>query len=148
MNKKTPSNLSPARPMIGAEKKKPVDKASLRKKLRYMRDKDRELVKGIFRFHEVAGGTMSFVYRAYKEDPVERYDLVDGEVYTLPLGVAKHLNHNCWYPVHAYQMNEAGKPAKNIGRKVHRCSFQSLEFVDIDDLGDTAVEEVIVTEAL
>jgi hypothetical protein len=48
--------------------------------LRYQRDKDREQVKGIFRFHEVPGGSMSFVYKAYKEDQVERYDLFDGEI--------------------------------------------------------------------
>jgi len=147
MNKKTTPGISPAIPIVRVKDDKKVDRASIKKTLRYQRDKDRELVKGIFRFHEVPGGTMSFVFRAYKEDPVERYDLLDGEVYTLPLGVAKHLNKACWYPVHAYQMNEAGKPTKNVGRKVHRCSFQSLEFVDIDDLGDTAVEEVIVTES-
>jgi hypothetical protein len=111
--------------------------------LKYMRDKDREMVKGIFRFHEVPGGSMSFVYKAYKEDQVERFDLVDGEIYTIPLGVAKHLNHNCWYPVHQYAVDEAGKPVMKIGQKVRRCSFQSLEFVDIDDL--TPVGQSIVT---
>jgi len=146
MNKKVNTGLSAATPIVRLKKNKPVDKAAIKKNLRYQRDKDRELVKGIFRFHEVPGGTMSFVFRAYKEDPVERYDLVDGEVYTLPLGVAKHLNKGCWYPVHAYQMSEEGKPTKNVGRKVHRCSFQSLEFVDIDDLGESFIDEVIVED--
>jgi hypothetical protein len=101
---------------------------------KYMRDKDREMVKGIFRFNEVPGGIMSFVFKAYKEDPVERFDLVDGEVYTLPLGVAKHLNNNCWYPVHTLEMDAVGKSVQRIGQKVHRCNFQSLEFVDIGGL--------------
>lgn len=112
-----------------------------------MRDKDREPVRGKFIFHEVPGGTMSFVYRAYKEDPVEKFSLQDGEVYTLPLGVAKHLNKNCWYPVHSFLRGEDGKVSQRVGQKVRRCSFQSLEFVDIDDLtpegGDiTTVENV------
>jgi len=110
---------------------------------KYMRDKDREMVKGIFRFHEVQGGTLSFVVKAYKEDPLERFDLVDGCVYTLPLGVAKHLNKNCWYPIHGYMMDENNRPTMKINEKVRRCSFQSLEFVDIDDL--TPVGKDLVT---
>ena len=113
---------------------------------RYMRDKDREPVRGIFRFHEVPGGSMSFVYHAYKGDPVERYDLIDGVACTVPLGVAKHLNKNGWYPVHAHRIEENGKASVHIGQKVRRFSFQSLEFVDIEDLspnGAPMIETVI-----
>lgn len=102
--------------------------------LKYMRDKDREPVRGKFIFHEVPGGTLNFVFKAYKEDQVERYSLVDGEIYSLPLGVAKHLNKNCWYPVHSYAQDDKGAVSQKIGRRVRRTSFQSLEFVDIDDL--------------
>jgi hypothetical protein len=109
-------------------------KESMKANLRYQRDKDREMVRGIFKFYEVEGGEMSFVYKAYKEDPVERFDFVDGQIYTIPLGVAKHLNRNGWYPVHAYMTDENGKPTQKIGQKVRRFGFNSLEFVDIDDL--------------
>ena len=102
--------------------------------LRYQRDKDRELVKGIFKFYEVVGGGMSFVFKAYKDDPVERFDFIDGQIYTIPLGVAKHLNKNGWYPLHAFIMDEHGKPSMKIGHKIRRFGFNSLEFVDIDDL--------------
>lgn len=132
--------------VVETSKKEKGDQ-KVKKNLRYMRDKDREMVKGVFRFFEVPGGTMSFVYRAYKEDPVERYDLEDGKIYTLPLGVAKHLNKNVWYPVHQHLVDEDGKASKMVGRKVHRCGFQSLEFVDIDDLhdrGESSIEEVTV----
>jgi hypothetical protein len=105
--------------------------------LKYQRDKDKEKVRGIFRFYEVPGGSMSFVYKAYKGDDVERYDMVDGQVYEVPLGVAKHLNKNMWYPVHAYSTDENGKPHMRIGQKVHRCGFQSLEFIDDADLNAT-----------
>ena len=114
-------------------------------KLRYQRDKDREPVKGVFRFYEVPGGTLSFVYKAYKGDPVAHYTLVDGEICTLPLGVAKHLNKNGWYPVHEYKVDEGGAPSMHIGRKVSRFGFQSLEFVDIDDISPTG--EPLVAEA-
>lgn len=102
--------------------------------LEYQRTKDRENVRGIFKFYEVPGGSMNFVFRAYKKDPIERYDLIDGEIYEIPLGVAKHLNRNGWYPIHAYINNEDGRPTAKIGQKVRRFGFQSLEFVDTADL--------------
>lgn len=125
--------------------------------LRYQRDKDREKVRGIFHFYEVPGGMMSFVYKAYKEDEVERYDLVDGQVYTLPLGVAKHLNNDCWYPIYNYIKGEEGTQGAfnhmtghvmRMTKKIHRCGFQSLEFVDVDDLSmaPTAEQTIVNVE--
>ena len=105
-----------------------------KKNHKYLRDKDREPVKGIFRFYEVPGGSMEFVYKAWKEDPVEKFSLVDGQIYTIPLGVAKHLNKNGKYPVHSYMTDEHGKPSMKVGQWVRRFGFQSLEFVDVEDL--------------
>ena len=113
---------------------KTIKEAAPKQNLKYQRDKDREMVKGIFKFYEVPGGSMSFVFKVYKEDPVERFDFVDGQVYSIPLGVAKHLNKNGWYPVHVHSVDEVGKPSMRIGQKVRRFGFQSLEFVDIEDL--------------
>lgn len=113
--------------------------------LKYKRDKHREKVRGIFKFFEVPGGEMSFTVREFKEDPIESYTMVDGEVYTIPLGVAKHLNTNCWYPAYEFLPGEnvqgvshnvrgfAGHVQK-VTKKVHRCAFNSLEFLDIEDL--------------
>ena len=111
--------------------------------LEYERTKDNEPVKGIFRFHEVPGGTMEFSFLKYKGDQVKNYKLVDGEIYTIPLMVAKHLNKGCWYPVHSFAQDEEGRSLQKIGQKVRRCSFQSLEFVDIDDL--TPVGNSLIT---
>ena len=114
--------------------------------LKYQRDKDREPVRGIFKFYEVPGGSVSFCYKAYKGDQVERYDLFDGQIYTIPLGVAKHLNKNGWYPVHQYATDEYGKPIMKIGQKVRRFGFQSLEFVDIEDLGEVGKSSLVTVE--
>mgnify|MGYP003662168916 CR=1 FL=1 len=65
-----------------------------KKSLTYQRDKDREIVKGVFKFYEVPGGQMSFVYKAHKGDQVERYDLYDGEIYSIPLE-----EETIWLPV-------------------------------------------------
>ena len=109
-------------------------KEKLKINLNYLRDKHREPVKGIFRFHECPGGTHAFSFKEFKGDEVMNYTLTDGEISTVPLGVARHLNKNGWYPVHAYAKDEAGNNSMRIGQKVRRFSFQSLEFVDVEDL--------------
>jgi hypothetical protein len=126
----TPLDLTPQSPVKEASEKRKKD-------LKYMRDKDREMVKGIFRFYECPGAVLPFVFRCYKEDGVERFDLQDGNIYTVPLGVAKHLNKNGWYPIHSYLKDEDGNVSMKIGQKVRRFGFQSLEFVDIADLTPT-----------
>ena len=102
--------------------------------LEEQRERDKKPVKGIFRFHEVPGGVMPFVYKKYPKDPVLRFELKDGEVYTLPLGVAKHLTQDVWYPENENVMDENGKVVARVGRKIRRCSFESLEFMDIEEL--------------
>jgi hypothetical protein len=105
------------------------------KKLRNMRDKDRQMVKGVFKYYEVPGGSVGFCFKKYKEDPIEKFDLVDGQIYTIPLGVAKHLNSNTWYPIHGHTVDENGVPLQSIKQKVNRMAFQSLEFMDVEDFG-------------
>lgn len=135
-------------------------KAAGIKNLTYLRDKHKEKVKGIFRFHEVPGGEMSLVFREFKGEKPQRYQFYDGEIYEIPLGLAKHLNRDCWYPEYDYLKGDGttgaavqaagvrgGTPVNQgyrITRKVRRCSFQSLEFLDIDELpsGDKAIIQV------
>ncbi len=124
-----------------------VQKAVDKKDLKYLRDKDREMVKGVFKFYEVPGGSMSFCFKKYKGDPIERFDMVDGEVYTVPLSVAKHLNNDCHYPVHSYATDENGKPLQKISQRVNRCGFQSLEFMDMDDF-DKGSKHIVMVENL
>ena len=117
----------------------PVSKSNLPikgKDLKYARDRDREMVRGIFRFFEVPGGNMSFSFRKYREDEIETFSLNDGEIYTIPRGVAHHLSNNCWYPEHAYKQDENGKQSVMVSKKKRRCSFEPLEFMDISDLNE------------
>lgn len=109
-------------------------KEALKKQLEIDRQRDRRLVKGIFTFNQVPGGTIEFPFRKYKGDPVENYTLVDGETYTIPYGVACHLNNNCYYQQHEHQTDATGKPLIGKGRRINRVSFQSLEFIDDKNL--------------
>ncbi len=121
----------------------------------YMRAKDNELVTGIFRYHELPGGALEFVFRKYKGDPVDKYTLIDGQVYTIPIGVAKHLNSNCAYPQYDYikgepnvtQVNTFGQNMfMKVTSWVRRCSFQSLELTDEIELEPKG--EVVQVEAV
>lgn len=101
--------------------------------MRAMKKKDHQMVKGIFHCFEPRGGGMTFSFRKYKGDDVLSYTLTDGDKLEVPLMVAKHLNQNCWYPKHSFVLNADGAPSVEIGKKVQRCSFESLEFQDIVD---------------
>jgi hypothetical protein len=116
-----------------------VKKEVVKPNLAFMRDKDKEPVRGKFIFHEVPGGEMSMSFKMYRGDQVENYTFKDGEIKTIPLGVAKHLNKNCWYPEYDYVKTEEMQNVAKIVKKVRRCSFQSLEFVDVDEVGTQAM---------
>lgn len=112
-------------------------------KLEYMRKKDNEMVKGIFKFYEVPGGSVSFCFRKYKGDPILKYTMLDGQIYTVPRMVAKHLNNNCWYPEYDYIKGEPGtQNMYGVKNKVHRMGFQSLEFID-DDMQNEGEQKII-----
>lgn len=115
--------------------------------LTYQRDQDAQIVRGIFHYYEVPGGCMELVYRKYKGQQIERYELMDGEMCEIPLGLAKHLNTNCWYPVYEYSQidpamakgvpisNRSSKPMQmRISKKVKRCGFQSLDFTEYENM--------------
>lgn len=100
------------------------------------RKRDRTPVKGIFKYHEVPNGVLRFSYKAYEGDPVENFEFYDGRIYTIPLGVAKHLNKNGFYPHYQYQFDKYGIPIQCIEKKIRRFNFNSLEFMPEDDAGN------------
>ena len=97
------------------------------------REQDSKMVKGVFRCFEPLGGSVSFSYRKHRGETVQNYTMKDGEIYEVPLGVAKHLNQECWYPVHSYTQDGQGIPRVDIGRRVKRMSFESLDFGDLSE---------------
>lgn len=96
--------------------------------MRKMKEKDHQVVKGVFRCYEPRGGSFTFNFKKYKGDKVGKYTMTDGQTYEVPLMVAKHLNQNCWYPRHTHVLDASGNPTVDRGTKVKRCSFESLEF--------------------
>lgn len=133
MNLETKQEQKAETPKVDAVKAKKVN-------LTFQRDKDREMVKGIFRNFETRGGVLRFVFKGYPGDPVKTYTFHDGETVTIPLGVAKHLNRNCWTPSYSYLNTDTVKGFGARGRsmevvgKQRRFGFQSLEFIDLEDM--------------
>lgn len=150
----------------GQEAPKKNTREELSRQIRKMRDRDNEMVTGIFKNLENPGGggskgSVLFVYKAYPEDELSSYELWDGERYTLPRGVARHLNNNCYYREYAHLEGEKGTTGIRGGaptdgrlrasqmqssRKVHRYAFTSLEFMDDDpEMTPTNLTEVTVS---
>lgn len=106
---------------------------------KWLADRDREKVTGVFRFYERQGGDLEFVFQEYLDSPMEKYHLIDGQTYEISLGAARHLNKNGWYPEYEYIpggkniLVPGGQPTNmRIGKKVRRFSFQKLDFMEED----------------
>jgi len=104
-------------------------------------EKDHTMVKGRFTFKEVPGATLVFSFFKYKEDGrPKRYELVDGETYTLPYMVAKHLATNVYEDVYQNQVDKDGRPIQVAISKRHRTGFERIDFDD-----DNFVPSTIIT---
>lgn len=121
--KETPAAQEKAAPIAVKADSPPDDK------LRRMWIEESKMVKGIFRCREPDGGSVTFSFRKYKWDPVKKYTFYDGQVYTIPLAVARHLNQNCSYAVHSHILGPDGNPSLDTRGKIKsRMNFESMEF--------------------
>jgi len=150
------------------EAPKKITSEDLAKQMRKMRDRDAELVSGIFKnlenpSHQGGRGAVVFTYKYYPGDENATYELMDGQKYTLPRGVARHLNNNCYYKQYqqlagSFENNTAVQQAPvdtsgrlnttnyQMAKKVHRYAFHSLEYMDDDvDMYPTNLVEVTVS---
>jgi hypothetical protein len=67
-------------------------KAEVEAMIKQMRKEDDKMVKGQFEFTEAEGGFFEFALRLYPGDQIQMFQLVHGEICTIPMGVVKHLN--------------------------------------------------------
>lgn len=141
------SGLMNARPSSASANK--ITREELAKQLKKRRERDEEIVTGIFKNLENPSsnggrGSVVFSYKFYHGQPNEVYELFDGEKYALPRGVARHLNNNCFYKEYTQQSEDGirgainpdgrlkSKNALQVSKKVHRYAFHSLEYMDDD----------------
>ena len=130
----------PGKILVGVQKKTNQGKVNVEQ----LRARDSKKVRGRFNYLEMPGGILNFCYRAYEGDPLMSYALKDGEIYELPIGVARHLNTNVGRYEHKYLLDANGNPSTSSKVRIRRCIFENLEFMDIEDIGATHIEEVAV----
>lgn len=113
-----------------------------------MRERDSEMVAGIFQNKENPGGSVSFSLKIYPGDDFVPYEFLDGERYLIPRGVARHLNNNCYTMEYQHIDDKSGeigglrsairtqglnsKTTMAAHKKKHRFAFLPLEFMDDD----------------
>ena len=93
------------------------------------RKEDEKMVKGIFKNIESPGGDLTFAYRSYKQEPIRVYEFIDGESYTIPLGVARHINRQCKYSKSAHLVDKEGRPMIGSGKPTQRYEFVSTDYM-------------------
>ena len=114
------------KPRVKRTKEQMIAAEDLRRK---MRDEDSKMVTGVFKNLETPGADLEFTYRKYKEDSFQNYHMYDGQKYTIPLGVAKHINNQTQEKVHAWLVDVNGKKIVGAGNKRQRYQFNSTEFM-------------------
>ncbi len=67
-------------------------KAEVEAMIKKMRAEDEKMVKGQFEFTEAEGGFFEFALRLYPGEQIQIFQLIHGEICTIPMGVVKHLN--------------------------------------------------------
>lgn len=98
------------------------------KELKVLHDKDSRMVRGRFQNFECPTASFGFMHRIYAQDPMEKYTMEDGEIYEIPLRVAKHLNSGVFFETSRHK-NKSG--TLTFKEKVKRVGFQSLDFENL-----------------
>ncbi len=122
------------------------EKKDFEKEIERRRERDSELVVGIFENKEAPGQSVDFCIKTYPGDPIMQWTFMDGERYSIPRGVARHINTNCYTSKYeqlkgldlsnrqtvqnAPSDPRTKMPAWVVQKKIHRFSFKSLEFMD------------------
>jgi hypothetical protein len=110
--------------------KRTVDqKKAAREELKKQWQDDSKLVKGVFHNVEAPGGDVKFAYKEYAQDPIRVYTFKDGESYTIPLGVAKHINRQCKYKKHKHLIDKDGNQIKAWDKPTTRYQFVSDDYM-------------------
>ena len=108
---------------------KPINKTAINKDaIEAMTPETDRMVTGVFKNLECQGQPARIICRLYKYQQPFNQVLNDGERYTIPYSVARHINENCAYPIHGFLLDDKGNHVKGTGRTVNRYQFTPSEF--------------------
>lgn len=154
--KKTAIEAAPVEKTVHIEAKPKI--LSRKERIEQIKNEELRVVKGRFKFYKCPGGNTLVHVKKYKDVPEYKKVMQDGEVYEVPLYVARFLNgldaqaeglgkrlNSCSYPVHAWAWpkgqampvqgvvsGETVVPILSIGKREQRVGFESLEFGEAD----------------
>jgi hypothetical protein len=99
----------------------------------YCKERDGEMVTGIFRSFEPVGGYVKMTCCAFNGESPVTYEMFDGMEYTVPRYIAKRFESDfqgsgTWYPTNSNILDEQGKPTVVVGKRNRRFGFSSLDF--------------------
>lgn len=101
--------------------------------IKYCRERDCQMVTGVFRSFEPLGSTLEMTAMAYDGEIPTKYTLYDGQTYTIPKYIAKRFENEfqgvgTWYPTHHHILDAAGRPIIGVAKKNRRFGFSSMDF--------------------
>lgn len=128
--------------------KKKVSKDDLKRLIPAWQKRDEEEVTGIFENKEHRGQEATMQYRLYPNEEITKWVFQDGERYTIPRGLMRHINENCYHTITSdMSLQVPGKdPMKQMSaggnvpaiqdmkffRNEHRFAFHPMEYDDED----------------
>lgn len=95
-----------------------------------LKERDCQMVTGVFRCFEPLGGTVQFTAMAYEGEVPVKYTFFDGETYTIPRYIAKRIEGEfqgvgTFYPTNTYLLDSMGNPMVGVGKKTRRFGFST-----------------------
>ena len=66
------------------------------KDFKYEMDKYKEIITGVIRNNENPGSPIEFWFKGEGVPDITKFSFQDNELIHIPLGVARHINKNCW----------------------------------------------------
>ena len=105
----------------------------------YILDEYSEIVTGTIINHEQPGNPIEFWFRGNGCPDITKFEFADNSYVKMPVGVAEHINKNCWIGKDRDGVNEVGKAIIEIGRKVRRYSFIPSGYfgsIDLKPIGE------------
>ena len=127
------------------DKNAPAIKCSSSVRLKKLMETESKPVTGVFRFNECPGGSTTIPLKKFPGQARVDYSFQDGETYTVPLWVARHLNgydacagelkgktNSVGYPIHENSIDRVtGQPLIQVGQYRRRMAFESSEFMTV-----------------
>lgn len=109
------------------------------KEFTYEMDKYKEIVTGVIKNNENPGAPIEFWFKGEGVPEITKFSFQDNEMIKIPLGLAKHLNKNCWVARDKFILDDKGRADSAIGKKERRFSFFPLGYVETEDLSEEGV---------